>query len=248
MNAPTRIGVKIHRGFEQGSERWHQARCGVLTASEFERLLTPPKPKPDGGWSGLKVADNVKERAHLWELAAQRISGFVEPHYMSDAMLRGKDDEVAARELYSERYAKVQQVGLITNNKFGFKLACSPDGLVGRDGLIEIKSRCQRFQVQTTVENLWNDEAKTIPEDYILQVQGLLLVSEREWCDFISYCGGLHMLVIRVFPDPVIQDAIVDAASKFEARINEAVRTYFGALKKYAPRLTPTEREMEIIL
>jgi hypothetical protein len=235
MNAHTKIGVQIHRGFEQGSEQWVQARCGLLTASEFDRILTPT----------LKIASNVKERAHLWEMAAQRISGFVEPRYVSDAMLRGREDEVAARELYSQRYAPVTQCGLVTNNKWGFTLGCSPDGLVGRDGIIEAKSRDQRFQVQTVFENLWTDKAKTIPEDYVLQVQGSLLVTERKWLDFISYSAGLPMVVLRVYPDPVVHEAILDAASKFESRISEAVAAYYGALKKYPKRLTATERHIE---
>jgi hypothetical protein len=80
LNAPANIrGVQIHCDFDQGSTRGSQARCGLLTASEFDRIITPT----------LKVADNVKSRAHLWEMAAQRISGYVEPQYISDAMLRG---------------------------------------------------------------------------------------------------------------------------------------------------------------
>jgi hypothetical protein len=77
----------------------------------------------------------------------------------------------------------------------------------------------------------------------VLQVQSELLVTERAWCDFISYSGGLPMTAVRVYPDPVIQDAIVDAAAKFEARINEAIATYHAALRSKA-RLIPTERKI----
>ena len=141
MNAPANIGVQIHCDYEQGSAKWLEARCGLLTASEFDRILTPT----------LKIADNPKSRAHLWELAAQRISRYVEPCYISDAMLRGQEDEILAREDYSKHYAPVQQCGFVTNNKWGFTLGCSPDGLVGDDGLIECKSRGQKFQVQTSI-------------------------------------------------------------------------------------------------
>jgi hypothetical protein len=96
----------------------------LLTASEFDRILTPT----------LKIADNPKSRAHLWEMAAQRITGYVEPQYISDAMLRGQEDEIIARDLYSKHYAKVEQCGFVTNDKWGFTLGCSPDGLVGDDG------------------------------------------------------------------------------------------------------------------
>jgi predicted phage-related endonuclease len=228
VNAPfIPRGVQVHCDYEQGSTRWLQARCGMLTASEFDRILTPT----------LKVADNPKSRAHLWEMAAQRISRYVEPQYISDAMLRGQEDEILAREEYAKRYAPVAMCGFVTNDKWGFTLGCSPDGLVGDEGMIEIKSRCQRYQVQTICEN-------AMPEDYVLQVQGELLVTGRKWCDFISYSGGLPMFVLRVFPDERVQEAIVDAAAKFESRINEALAEYGEVLASDA-RLTPTERRIE---
>ena len=229
MNAPA--GIKIHRDFDQGSERWLQARCGMLTASEFDRIITPT----------LKVADNPKSRAHLWELAAQRISGYVEPSYISDAMLRGMDDEIRAREAYSTKYAPVETCAFVTNSKWGFTLGCSPDGLVGADGLIECKSRGQKFQVQTIVEHF--AEGVT-PDDFTIQVQGQMLVTGRKWCDLISYSGGLPMISMRIEADEAMQAAILDAAAKFESRINEVVAQWHDALGS-ALRLIPTERTIE---
>jgi len=152
--------LTYHEDLIQGSDEWLQARCGLLTASEFGLLLTPKT---------LKSADNPKSRAHCWEIAAQRITGYVEPHFISDAMLRGHLDEELVRAAYSQRFAKVREVGFGTNSKWGFTLGCSPDGLVGDEGMIECKSRGQKFQVQTIVEHY---ESGAIPEDYILQVQG----------------------------------------------------------------------------
>lgn len=232
MNAPTpKLGVQIHCDYDQGSTRWLEARCGLLTASEFDRIITPT----------LKIADNPKSRAHLWELAAQRITGYVEPQYISDAMLRGQEDEILAREDYAKHYAPVQVCGFVTNNKWGFTLGCSPDGLVGDDGLIEVKSRGQKFQVQTICEYF---EDGTTPDDFTIQVQGQMLVTERKWCDLISRCGGLHQIAMRVEADDRIQAAILDAAAKFEARINEVVAQYQAALASDL-RLIPTERRVE---
>jgi hypothetical protein len=228
------VTVRYFPDLIQGSEEWHAARCGLLTASEFDLILTPT----------LKIAANAKERAHLWEMAAQRISRYVEPQYVSDAMIRGHDDEIEARELYSKHIAPVEQVGFVTNDRWGFTFGCSPDGLVGADGGIESKSRCQKYQVQTICENVWNDKAETIPAEYVLQVQGEMLVCERQWWDFISYSGGLPMAVIRVHPMPHVQDAIVDAAAKFEARIHEVIADYQAALASDA-RLFPTERRIQ---
>ncbi|MDZ7904624.1 MAG: hypothetical protein U5N55_01660 [Cypionkella sp.] len=84
--------ITYYPDVEQGSDEWLARRCGVLTASEVKLILTPT----------LKTANNEKTRAHVWELAAQRITQYVEPSYIGDDMLRGMDDEIKARELYSK--------------------------------------------------------------------------------------------------------------------------------------------------
>lgn len=230
MNVQTTIGPVIHSDLIQGSDEWLEARRGIITASEVKLILTPT----------LKVARNDKTRAHLYELLAQRISGFVEPTYIGDDMLRGMDDEVWAKAAYNEHVAHVQDCGFITNDKLGFKIGYSPDGLVGDDGLIEVKSRRQKYQVQTIIEHV---AEQTIPADYVLQCQTGLMVSERKWLDFISYCGGLHMPVIRVYPDEQIQQAIIEACAEFEAEIEEKRIAYQAALQSKA-RLIPTERHI----
>ena len=219
--------IRYHRDLVQGSDEWLAARCGLLTASEMKLIVTPT----------LKPASNDKERAHLYELLAQRITRHVEPSYISDDMLRGREDEIEARILYAERYAPVDEVGFITNDRFGFTLGYSPDGLVGDDGLIEVKSRRQKYQIETLI----NGE---VPAEYAIQIQTALLVSERAWCDFISYSGGLPMVTIRVEPDAKMQAAILDAAAAFEQRLAEKLETYRTRLASTA-RLIPTERRVE---
>lgn len=225
--------ITYHRELIQGSEEWHQARLGLLTASEFKLILTPT----------LKIANNEKLRAHVWELAAQRISDYVEPSYIGDDMLRGIDDEIIARDLYAKHYAPVEEVGFVTNDEFGFTLGCSPDGLVGDDGGIEAKSRRQKFQVQTIVEN-YRDGG--IPDDFILQVQGEMLVCGRKWWDFISYSGGLHMAVIRVHRMPDVQNAIIEAAGEFEKNVMNAMADYFAAIKAMPVPIETERREEDV--
>ncbi len=214
----------------QGSEEWHQARCGLLTASEMRLIVTPT----------LKAASNDKERAHLYELLAQRITGYVEPKYISDDMLRGIDDENDALKAYGKNYAKVIQVGFVTNDKWGFTIGYSPDGLIGDDGQVECKSRSQKYQVQTICDYVSNE---TIDPDFMIQVQTGLLVTERQWCDLVSYCGGLYMATVRVLPDEKIQAAIVEAATAFEARLAEKMAKYEAVLASKA-RLLPTVRKI----
>ena len=219
--------ITIHSDLIQGSDEWHEARRGLLTASEMKLIVTPT----------LKQASNDKERAHLYELLAQRISGYVEPSYIGDDMLRGWDDEETARDLYAEHYAPVEQVGFITNDRWGFTIGCSPDGLVGYDGMIEIKSRKQKYQVQTIVEN-------AVPSEFMIQIQTGLLVTGRQWCDFISYSGGLPMASIRVEPDPAYFEAIESAATAVEKRLAEKLAEDRNNLA--ARRFIPTERREEM--
>lgn len=220
--------IKYHEEVTQGSEEWAAMRCGLLTASEMKLIVTPT----------LKPASNDKERAHLYELLAQRITGYVEPRYISDDMLRGMEDEVEARLQYAKHYAPVTEVGFITNDKWGFTLGYSPDGLVGDNGLIECKSRGQKHQIRTLVDYV---SADTIDPDFMIQVQTGLLVSERAWCDLVSYCGGLPMATVRVRNDEKIQDAIISAATAFEERLQAAQQKYEAVLSSKA-RLIATER------
>lgn len=222
--------ITYHRNIIQGSEEWAALRCGRLTASEMKLILTPT----------LKIASNDKERAHLYELLGQRITSYVEPQYVSDEMLRGKQDELDARDLYSREFAPVEEIGFITNDRWGFTIGYSPDGLVGDDGLIECKGRRQKYQIQTIIENLGIDQGQTIPEDFVLQCQTGLLVSERKWLDFCSFSGGLPFAVVRVYPIEKVQMAIIEASAAFEARLAEKREIY----RRAANGLHMTERRI----
>lgn len=221
--------MKIHNDMVQGSDEWIAARCGLLTASEMKLIVTP----------SLKPASNDKERAHLWELLAQRITGYVEPAYVSDDMLRGREDEIEARALYDRHHAPVTECGFITEDRWGFTIGYSPDGLVGDDGLIEIKSRRQKYQAEIAV-------TREVPAEFMAQIQTGLLVSGRKWCDFISYCGGMPMVVLRVMPDPVAHEAIVAAAEAFEARLQQRRQEYMEATRGLLPTVRRIEQEMFI--
>ena len=220
--------IAYHENFDQGSIQWLQARCGLLTASEMKLILTPT----------LKVANNDKTRSHVYELAAQRINQYVEPHYIGDDMLRGHEDEIRARFAYSEKFGAAKECGFVTSDKWGFTIGYSPDALVGDDGLMECKSRRQKFQVQTIANAI-------VPEEHSLQLQTGLLVTERAWIDYVSYCGGMPMAVIRVEPDEQVQSAIVAAATDFEQRVADVIGDYQRVLGASDIRWCPTERVIE---
>lgn len=224
------MAITFHDSFDQGSEQWLAARCGLLTASEMHLIVTATG----------KVAGNEKTRAHEWELLAQRVTGHVEPRHMNDDMIRGHEDEITARNLYSQKFAPVKKTGFITNDEWGFTIGYSPDGLVDDDGLIEAKSRRQRFQVETLVTG-------EVPSEHIIQCQTGLLVTKRKWLDYLSFSGGLPMPAIRVFPDSEMQAAIIAAATAFEQRIADKLARYSAMIDTL--RTVPTERttEMEMV-
>lgn len=226
-----RIGsIVYYDEMVQGSEEWAAVRCGLLTASEMHLIVTLT----------LKAASNDKERSHLYELLAQRITKYVEPRYVSDDMLRGKDDEIDAVALYAKSYAPIKTVGFITNDKWGFTLGYSPDCLVGDDGQVECKSRNQKYQIRTIVDYV---SVGGIDPDFMIQVQTGLLVSERGWCDLVSYCGGLPMATVRVVPDEKVQAAIIAAATAFEERLKAAHDKFMNVLMTNA-RLIATKRKI----
>jgi len=216
--------LKHYYDIEQGSEPWLQLRCGILTASEMKNILTPT----------LKKANNDKSKLFFCELLAQRITSYIEPQYINDDILRGHQDEIYAKEIYNEKYKPITECGFITNDKWGFTLGYSPDGLIGDDGLIEIKSRCQKYQIQSIL----NDE---VPEDHIMQIQTGMLVSERDWVDYVSYCGGLPMYVKRVYADKAVQELILAAAQDFENNMKQSLEDW----KTKSFGLIPTERRVD---
>ena len=226
------MSVTYHEEVVQGSPEWLSLRCGLLTASEMGLIITP---------ATLKPASNDKERSHLHELLGQRITKHVEPRYVSDDMLRGQEDEIDGVELYAKHYAPIKRVGFVTNDKWGFTIGYSPDALVGEDGLVECKSRNQKYQIRTLVDYVSADK---IDPDFMIQVQTGLLVSERDWLDLISYCGGLPMATVRVRPDAKIQGAIVEAAVAFESRLQVKFEEYRALVARAKARLINTKRRV----
>ena len=169
------------------------------------------------------VAANDTSRALTMHLAAERITDYTEPTHTSADMERGNLDEPYAREVYSEHYAEATEVGFMVRDDFGFRLGYSPDGLVGDDGLIEIKSRRQKIQLKTILED-------TVPLENMAQIQCGLLVSGRDWLDYVSYCGGMPLYVKRVYPDINWFTAIKDAVTAFEDTAAQMLETYQAAI------------------
>lgn len=203
------MNVTTYADIEQGTEEWLEVRRGILTASTIGQLITPTG----------KVAANDKSRALVLQLIAERITGYMYPTFTSDDMMRGHLAEEYARNWYSQEHATVQQVGFMRLDAEWGTLGYSPDGLVGDDGLIEVKSPRHKGHLKTVLDD-------AVPAEYMAQIQAGLLVSGRAWCDYISWPGGMAPYVTRVTPDPEWQDALKAVVEHFESDVTDKTAIY----------------------
>lgn len=195
---------------EQGTEAWHDARRGLMTASVMGQYITAKT---------VKVAANDKTRAMTYQLVAERITGITEDRYVSYDMERGHFIEPIVRDLYTGYYEPVEEAGFMVLENAAYRLGYSPDGTVGTHGLIEIKSQLPKLHLATIL-------AGTVPPEFMAQCQTGLFVSGREWLDFISFCGGWPLYVKRIYPDAEWHNAIHEAATQFEQSALQMIAAY----------------------
>lgn len=191
---------------------YHPERTAAAAAASDDEALV------------ISVAHNDTAQALTRRLVAERITDRSDDTYQTRDMLRGVLDEPYARAVYSEYYAPVTECGFMTLDRGEWRLGYSPDGLVGDDGLIEIKSRKPHIQLGTVLDGV-------VPVEYMAQIQAGLLVSGRQWCDFVSYSGGMHLWTTRVYPDPRWFTAIDEAMGDFSQAAAAMRRTYKAATR-----------------
>lgn len=221
--------IEYHMELMQGTDEWFEARLGVLTASTMGKLFT----------AGLKPSKGKTPESLMYKLISERVTGWVPDGFTSYDMERGHYEEDLAIEVYSREREPVTTCGFVTNTKYGFKMGYSPDGLVGDDGLLEVKSKKHEFQIRAIFESMIFGDS--MPDEHAIQVQTGLLVTERKWCDFISYSNGLPMAIIRAEPDKALQKEILSVAIDFEVELAKRLSTFNAAVADRAD-LIPTER------
>ena len=185
---------------EQGSRAWIEARLGIPTASEFSRIVTP------GGELSASRDEYIGTLLAEWALGEQ------DAEFQNEWVERGKLLEPEARDYYRfHRDADVATVGFVYRDEDKL-VGCSPDGLVGDDGLIELK--CPKPGTHLR----WLSGGK-VPRQHMIQVQGQLWVSGRAWVDFMSYHPGLPPLIVRSEPGEKMQAAFDEAIPAFIAEL-----------------------------
>lgn len=153
----------------QGSPEWLAARCGRVTASRIADLMARTKT----GWGASRAN-------YMAELVCERLSGNPATCFINDAMRWGTEQEPFARAAYaSHAGVEVVETSFVPHPEIAM-CGASPDGLVGPDGLVEIKC-------PNTATHLDTLTSGTVPEKYVLQMAWQMACAGRDWCDFVSY-------------------------------------------------------------
>ena len=186
----------IIHDLEQGSDEWLTKRAGMPTTSNFSNLITSI-----GALSKSIDKYSVTLAADLY--AKKDLSEFKGNHYTD----RGTELEPHARRFYQlQRDVDVEEVGFVTDDEETW--GCSPDGLVGEDGMLEIKCMIPTNHVPAIID--WRTKQKA-PSKYIQQIQGQMLICNREWCDLLLYHPDLPSYIIRIYPDHTVIKGLIKA-------------------------------------
>lgn len=194
---------------EQRSTEWFAARCGSLGASQLNEALATTK----NGWGASR--ENLKNR-----IIGERLTGIVEPSFVSKPMLRGIEMEDTARKAYEAHTGTfVEEMGIAPHPTLKHTHA-SPDGLVGDDGLIEIKVP----NVTTHIKTL---RSKKAPSEYIKQMMWQMRCTGRKWCDFVSWDDrapkGMELFIVRVERDEELIEKLDAQVAEFLEEIDQEI-------------------------
>jgi len=192
---------------EQRSEEWFQARLGKVTASRVADVLAK-----------IKSGESASRRNYKIQLVSERLTGEKQETYINQAMQDGIDREAFARDRYVQQFGEVEEVGFIKHPTL--EAGASPDGMVGDDGILEIKCPMGSTHTETLM-------TQDIPSKYVPQVQFQLLVTGRKWCDFVSYNPmfpeHLQVFVKRVEADPVYQKELESEVKQFLSEVDNVI-------------------------
>jgi YqaJ-like viral recombinase domain len=217
--------MKVHN-VQQNTDAWRQLRAGIPTASQFHKIITP----------GLKASS--QQEGYMFHLIAERIMGRpIEPPAKGKWMERGHELEASAIQFYElQRDMTVQKVGFITNDEG--TVGCSPDGLVGDEGMLEIKVPAEHTHVGYLI-------TKSVDTDYHPQAQGQLWLSGRKWNDVMSFHPEMPAALIRVERDSkyirILEEAVMQFVSKVDSAYRELKERNMSAPQ---PRTAPTLEEV----
>ncbi len=200
------MSLQVFKDLEQNSEAWLLARCGIPTASGFSDVIA----------SGRGGAPSKTRQTYLYKLTGERITGKPAENYRNSYMDRGHEVEDQARawyELVSE--TTVEQVGFVRCDER--RIGCSPDGLIGNDGALEIKSVAPHLLIPILLSG-------EFPSEHRAQTQGALWVTGRQWIDCVAFYPGMPGLKTRATRDEPYIASLAVAVREFNAEIDSLVQ------------------------
>lgn len=193
---------------DQGTPEWHACRAGIPTASRFATVMA----------SGRGGGDSKTRREYLLTLVGERLTGECVPSYKNGDMGRGHEMEDEARARYELKSdEEVQRCGFIRNDFFN--AGASPDGLIGTDGMLEIKTKIPHLQLEALLSD-------RLPPEHKAQCQGALWVSGRKWLRFVSYWPKLPLFSVLVERDEHYIATISVAVKEFNEELNALVEKF----------------------
>ena len=203
---------------KQGSDAWHQQRCGRVTASRVADVIAK-----------IKTGYGASRDNYMAQIVCERLTNTVETSFTNDAMTHGTEQEPFARAAYeAATNVLVDEVGMITHPRIEMSGA-SPDGLVGDDGLVEIKCPKTATHIETLL-------SKTVPGKYNIQMQWQMACTDRSWCDFVSFDprmpDGLQMFLKRVHRDDALIKTLEDEVIKFLKEVDSKLEQLTNKLKE----------------
>lgn len=188
----------------QGSDAWLALRCGKITGSRFKAAMDRNKRTGE---------PNKARRDLVATLQMELVTGLPEYVKPNEYMEHGTAMEPKARLAYEFlRDCRCVVPAFIHHPSLPY-VGFSPDGLVGDDGMIELKSPFLEPRHTRTVES------QKCPDDYYAQVQGGLWVAEREWCDFVSYFPSISVEIVRVYRDEEYIKRLADECASVWAEV-----------------------------
>lgn len=203
----------IPHNIEQGTDEWHRLRAGLPTASEFSKLVTS------------KGEPSSQADKYAYKLAAEKYHGAPVDAWSGNKWTEnGHETEPLAREFYSlSRMSDVTEIGFVTDDDV--TMGCSPDGLVGDDGMLEIKCLKAENFVETAL--FWRKNERC-PSTYVAQTQGQMMICGRAWCDLLFFHRDLPPFVIRQHADPGFQAALRQTIGVVRAKAEEVYQVIKG--------------------
>lgn len=193
----------IYHRVEPRSAVWYMLRLGKPTSSEFHKIVTPTG----------KLSSQSALYAHTI-LAEMMLGRPLNDDIQTEYMVRGQELEAAAIDAYEFQTGLITDLGGIVINETN-TMACSPDRLVGEDGVLEIKCPAANTHVGYLLSRDIGDEKKP-------QVQGQLYITERSWVDLMSYHPELPPLIVRVKRDEEYIRKLADALAAFNDTLTAA--------------------------